>query len=87
MTRTLHQTALGFLHEDRYQEALAPLGRLVLQLPPTHPALPGCLVTLAFAYEQLGRTSEARRAVRRALKLRPQLRVAHLLLARVSTAA
>lgn len=61
-----------------FQAALPVLCRLVLRAPPGFEKLPPALVSLAHAYVQLGRPSDAIRVLSRAIEIAPDLELAHV---------
>lgn len=54
------------------------LCRLVLRAPPGFEKLPPALVSIAHAYVQLGRPTDAIRVLARALEIAPDLELAHV---------
>ncbi|MFO0570151.1 MAG: hypothetical protein U0263_31195 [Polyangiaceae bacterium] len=78
----LHNLALRRLRTGDYSGARAPIGELILALPPGHKALGGLLATLAFVYLELGQPGRAADVARRAVKCHPASSVAMGLLER-----
>jgi len=78
----LHDLALRRLRAGDYFGARAPIGELILALPPGHRARGGLLTTLAFIYLELGQRERAAEVARRAVDCRPAGTLARGLLER-----
>lgn len=81
----LHDLALRRLRAGDYSGARAPIGELILALPPGHKALGGLLATLAFVYLELGQPGRAADVARRAVGCRPSSSLARGLLGRATS--